>query len=162
MEIELNGTLTPIDGYMPIDARLDRAYKTFYESYFGTPTFPQLMKVSLPPLLSEIELFLDRDPAKSVVQKSLINNLTPVWHAMLDVGMHREAQYFWAKVHRTISSWEKNRGSRIHKGAIFYYWGGTAILQDEIDKGYFLMHSAYEQDVLTSQSDRPAPRHLNL
>jgi hypothetical protein len=155
MQIRIGETSKRIDGYKPVDSRLDRAYKEFYESYFGTPTFSQLMDVSLPPLLTEIEQYLDRDPAKSVIHKSVINNLTPVWSSLLENELYREAQYFWAKIHRSIHSWELTRGSRIHKGALLYYWGGTALMQGELDKGFFLMHGAYEQDVLTSASDMP-------
>lgn len=155
MEIDLNGSQLTIDGFKPIDSRLDRAYRTFYQSFFTNPTFSHVMNESLPPLEREIERYLDHDPSQSVVHEDVINNLTPVWRAFIDSRQYVEAQTFWQRIHRTIDAWQRGRGSRFHMGGLLYYWGSTALMQGELDKGFFLMHSAYEQDVRTMGSDRP-------
>jgi hypothetical protein len=50
---------------------------------------------------------------------------------------------------------ESHFHTRIHKGSIYYYWGGTAILNGELEKGYVLMHSALIEDAHTNNNPQP-------
>lgn len=82
-------------------------------------------------------------------QDFLFNDLSIIWKFYQFNGRVGEAQKFWQDILQIVYEWEKSRGKRIHKGSIYYFWSQTAILQGELDKGFFLIHSAYEEDILT-------------
>src|SRR5262249_28422854 len=39
-----------------------------------------------------------------------------------------------------------------HKGSPYYFWGMTALLGGDLDKGYCLMHQSVEEDIRTRPS----------
>jgi hypothetical protein len=155
MEIEIRDQLISIPGYHPIDTLVDEAFRVFYQSFFSNPDFSILLKDLLPSLSEKIEDYYKRTGDLQTEQKPIINNLTPVWKFLLDNRQLQFAQDFWKRIIEYVDSWAEKRGARIHKGAIFFYWGGTAIEQGDLDKGFFLMHSAYEEDVETTKQERP-------
>jgi hypothetical protein len=91
----------------------------------------------------------------SLLQDRFFTNLTFIWRKYLDGGRLGEAQAFWQRILQPINQWEENRASRVHKGSPLYFWAVTAILQGEVDKGFFLMHSAYQEDVETQNTEFP-------
>ncbi len=98
-------------------------------------------------------------------QDHLFNNLAIIWRAYQDSGRVQEAQQFWQDILIIINEWEQSRKCRIHKGSLFYFWSQTAILQGELDKGFFLIHSAYEEDAIshnTNLPDTPAFKTISL
>jgi hypothetical protein len=107
-------------------------------------------------LSDAISRYLLGVPKRIATHQYLFNNLTPIWNQLLANDQHSLAQHLWQTILRHAKQWERARNSRIHKGSIFYYWGGTAVMAGDLDKGFFLMHSAYEEDRLTYEQDRPS------
>jgi len=73
---------------------------------------------------------------------------TAVWLDLLNRRSYIEAQEIWRFALSLAFEWEDNNNQRhgIHKGTPYYFWGVTAILNDELEDGFLLMHQALEED----------------
>jgi hypothetical protein len=84
------------------------------------------------------------------------NNFTILWRWFLDGRRLDEAELLWEKALQPALTWEKqNPGSFIHKGTPFYFWGMTAILKGDLDRGYALMHQAVAEDARMTGNQFP-------
>lgn len=91
------------------------------------------------------------------------NNFTILWRHALTAGRFDDAERIWQMACDIAWNWErKNKGQLIHKGTPYYFWGMTAILRGDIDRGYALMHQAVEEDVRESGSEFPNTPALAL
>lgn len=78
------------------------------------------------------------------------NNFTIIWQHFLSLRRFDKAEELWNLTLDIAYEWEKvNQGFRIHKGTPYYFWGVTCILNNELDKGFLLMHQALEEDKKT-------------
>jgi len=67
-----------------------------------------------------------------------------------------KAEHLWQDVLDPAYTWEiRNPGKRIHKGFPYYYFGITSILKGDLDKGFLLIHQAFEEDKITCGSTIP-------
>lgn len=153
--IDLKDHKEHLMGYKPVDPEVDEAYRDFYTRLFENPDMEKLCKEYLPIIQNAVLDYFQRTADDKVVQKEIINNLTFAWKKILSIYPSWVGEDFWEIVLGMVKTWEGARAKRIHKGSIFYYWGGTAIKSGNLDEGFFLMHSAYYEDVLTYKSDRP-------
>ena len=103
------------------------------------------------------DIFCEKDRRESLdYQKAYLNNFTPIWMSFINKKNYGEAEILWNKVLDFITEWEINNPDRLfHKGSPFYYWGVTAILENDMDKGYALMHRALQEDIRTMGSEYP-------
>jgi len=67
----------------------------------------------------------------------------------MKLGMIENAQAVWSMAEKLTNRVEARVG-RIHKGSMDYFHAVTCILKGELDKGFFLMHSAMKEDDLSS------------
>jgi hypothetical protein len=75
-------------------------------------------------------------------------NFTFIWRRLLNSSNFKSAEEIWSLAVSAAQSWEADHpNASIHKGTPFYFWGMTAILNGELDRGYALMHQAVEEDV---------------
>ncbi len=157
MEIVVNGQQYIMDGYIPLDGPTDKAFGDLFTSFFNDPghSLDNFLKAYIP--FEEAALhYLDRIANNPKFQDCFFTNFTCIWHKYLEEGRLGEAQGFWQRILRTANQWEGHRNSRVHKGSPLYFWAVTAILQGEVDKGFFLMHSAYQEDVETLKTEFPS------
>ena len=64
-----------------------------------------------------------------------------------------EAEHIWDLALRPALEWEQESrvsGLRIHKGTPYYFWGMTALLRGDLDRGYCLIHQAVSEDSATN------------
>lgn len=91
---------------------------------------------------------------------SYFGNFTVIWKRFLDSGDRGRAEGVWKLALAPVLAWEKaNPGSRVHKGSPFYFFGMTALLAGDLDRGYALMHQALVEDKTThnvAQVNTPA------
>ena len=91
------------------------------------------------------------------------NNFTILWRGALNAGRFDGAERIWEMACDIAWEWERKNSSRlIHKGTPYYFWGMTAILRGDIDRGYALMHQALEEDVRESGQEFPNTPALAL
>ena len=157
MFITVNGKKFELRGFQPLDEEIDQAFRTLFTSFFNDSShdFSNLIDSLFPPFEEEMFAFFDRNQKSSPLQDGFFSNLTFIWNQYFQAGRFGEAQSFWQRVIRKTREWEQHSGIRIHKGSALYFWSATAILQGEVDKGFFLMHRAVEEDILTSGQDFP-------
>jgi hypothetical protein len=157
MEILVNGRQWDMRGYIQLNDPIDGAFRDLFTSFFNDPghSFDNLSQTYLPEFENSALQYLDRIVNNSLLQDRFFTNLTFIWRKYLDGGRLGEAQAFWQRILQPINQWEENRASRVHTGSPLYFWAVVAILQGEVDKGFFLMHSAYQEDVETQNTEFP-------
>lgn len=156
MEIEVAGRVIKLS-ITSLGEQMDSCLKELFTKFFlnfATP-YPEFMHGSYNDLKADIHAYFDNKIDNPPGHDFLFNNLTIIWNNYQNIGRLGEAQLFWQDILNIVLEWEQKRQRRIHKGSLFYFWSQTAILQGQFDKGFFLIHSAYEEDVLTIKSELP-------
>jgi hypothetical protein len=114
---------------------------------------------------AELNYYFDHKVNDPTKQDYIFNNLTTVSNILKNLNRLEEASYFWNEVFVIVDNWETSRKKRIHKGSLFYFWSELAIKLGQFDKGFFLIYSAYEEDVksfTTNTPDTPAYKTISL
>lgn len=76
---------------------------------------------------------------------------TPLWNACMSSGRLDVAERVWQLAFEPVEEWEQaHPGELIDKGALCYFWGATALLRGDLDRGYLLVHQSVEEDSRTS------------
>jgi len=82
--------------------------------------------------------------------------ITSLWNFFIAQGRHRAAEKVWIEVLRVSGDWEKqNHGPRVFKGTPYYLWGVTRILGGDLEKGFLLLHLAYQEDKERHPNEEP-------
>lgn len=146
-----------ITGYHPMDAEMDKAFSELYAGFLTnlTSNIDEIVAKYFSPFQEATIAYFNRHPLNNPVQEHFINNFTPIWNALRAIDRLGPAQRFWEHVLSLVLTLETHFQTRIHKGSVYYYWGGTAIKNGEIEKGYSLMHTALIQDAETSGNSQP-------
>jgi len=137
-----------------IDSYLDYFIVGILNNFIHQPYY-ELIKLYGGDLKKEIHQYFDRKIGNTDGQDYLFNNIGIIWNLFEINGRTRESQYLWEDILNIVLDWERKTGERIHKGSIYYFWSKTAISQGEFEKGFFLIHSAYEEDVITQNNKLP-------
>jgi len=125
-----------------LSSALDEAFVQFYSSRLGSAVLLQ----SVFDDAASAFLKSARDLAR---QDQYFSNFTPLWNLHLRAGNFRDAAAIWPWALRPVENLEAQGSLRIHKGSAYYFWGMTALLADDLDQGYLLMHRGLEEDVRT-------------
>ena len=100
--------------------------------------------------------FFDNTVSDASAHDRYFNNFTLIWRSLLNSNRLDQAEQLWAMALQPALAWEKqHQGSFIHKGTPFYFWGMSAILKGDIDRGHALMHQALKEDIRTSGNPSP-------
>lgn len=100
--------------------------------------------------------FFDDNKDDYIAQDKFFNNFTIIWGNFLGMQLFSRAEQLWNHALDIVYEWEnRNQGARIHKGTPYYFLGVTSILNEELEKGFLLMHQALEEDVKTHNSRTP-------
>jgi hypothetical protein len=133
-----------------LDPSVDVLFMQLHAAYFGPNPIPwdQFNAVAT-------KFLLGTSP-RSGPHDAYFNNFTIVWNYLLSTGRIDEAETLWEMaLAPALDAERQNPGHEIHKGTAYYFWGMTAILRGDIDKGYALMHQAVEEDVATTKTQIP-------
>ncbi len=89
-------------------------------------------------------------------------SFSPLWNGLLSSGRLDLAEKVWEMAFDPVQRWEQaHPGELIDKGYLYYFWGATALLGGNLDRGYLLMHQSFEEDRRTSPPGPPpgTPSH---
>lgn len=166
MKIQLPGKTYNLP-LLPLGEKIDKFFEEFLFDFFINLNSPYklFMNAWYDKLHQIIYLYFDGKIGNPPGQDNLFNNLSVIWNIYQHNGRVSEAQDFWSDILSIVINWEESRQERIHKGSIFYFWSQTAILQGQLEKGFFLIHKAYEEDVITQANplpDTPAFKTISL
>lgn len=133
-----------------LDPSLDPLFTQLHAAYLGATPFPWIHFKQV------AEPYLAKTSPRSNEHNEYFNNFTIVWNLLLSGARFDEAETLWEMaLDPALETEANNPGHEIHKGTAYYFWGMTAILRGDIDKGYALMHQAVEEDVATTNSPIP-------
>ena len=164
MNIMIDGVIVRLK-YIPLSTKIDSYLYSFFSRFFANPTqpFKTFISENFRDLRDNIHAYLDEKMDEPPSQDNLFNNLTFISNYYRDQGRFGEAQIFWYHILIICDQWEMSRKRRIHKGSIFYFWSQFAIFQGLLEKGFFLIHSAFEEDIKTHKKDHPGtPAELTV
>lgn len=89
-------------------------------------------------------------------QDRFFNRFTPIWLDLINRRRYFEAIRVWNFALRIASEWENaHTPHKIHKGTPYYFLGVTAILNNELENGFLLMHQALGEDKRSLSSETP-------
>jgi hypothetical protein len=120
---------------------IDDAFVAFYGASLGTSAFAwaEFEAAAVP--------IFDRDDVGPTEHNYYFENFSILWRRHLATGQLDHAEDLWRQAVAPAINWEQaHPDRRIHKGTAFYFWGATAILRGDLDRGYSLMHQAVEED----------------
>lgn len=115
-----------------------------FRRLFGGPDWDSFEKAAFK--------YFDANPTNFDAQRKFFEYFTPQWRQFCDARMYTHAKDLWAKAIAITNKWESMNGGHIHKGTPFYFWGGTALLNGEIDLGFVLIHEALQEDIRAESS----------
>lgn len=80
------------------------------------------------------------------------NNFYRIWWDLRIQKRFKDAEKLWDLALNIAYEWEdNNEPKRIHKGTPYYFYSVNCILNDDLEKGFLLMHQALEEDKETSK-----------
>lgn len=129
---------------------LDSAFVQMHSAYLSAQAFnwDEFNKIALS-YLADPEL-------TSGDHNNFFNNFTIIWNNFLNTGKYDEAEHLWSLALIPAFQCESdNTDLFIHKGTPYYFWGATAIIRGDLDKGYSLIHQALQEDIRTSGLEFP-------
>jgi hypothetical protein len=104
----------------------------------------------------EAQSFFDHNKRNFDLHDSFFNNFTIIWRTFLNQGRPKDAEQVWSSALQIAYDWEDRiKGTRLHKGTPYYFWGITCIINGELEKGLLLMHQAFEEDKKTTGTPVP-------
>jgi len=107
-------------------------------------------------LIQDPQTYFDQNLDNYGAHDAFFNQLTIPWQFFLNQGRFRAAEQLWNLALKIAYDWQsKNQNKRIHKGTPYYFCGVTCILNGDLEKGFFLMHQALEEDKETHKTLTP-------
>lgn len=133
-----------------LEPQIDREFVALYAAFLSSSAY------QLDSLLAVAHCYFSTPSTTTHNHGQFFNNFTILWQNALSAGHFDEAERIWLMACNIAWSWERNNpGKLIHKGTPYYFWGMTAILRGDIDRGYALMHQALEEDVRVTGLEFP-------
>ena len=127
-------------------------FVSWYQSMFGVPAINmESFKVNSHAYFN----FVENEEKKFEKHDLYFNNFTPVWISLINQKRLVEAENIWKKFLDIAIEWEKERSLRIHKGTPYYFWAVTCFLNEDLEKGFWLMNQALIEDILTKNNEEP-------
>lgn len=142
--------------YETLSPELDDTFDRFYSLSFDSNLDIALIDKKFLPQLEESVLKHIKNYNDFETTRKYFKNLRLLWVILVSDGRLQDAEWYLERIVRPINLFEQRTGHRIHKGPVYYFWGGTALLMGEIDKGFLLMHAAYEEEVRINEP-QPTP-----
>jgi hypothetical protein len=140
-----------------LERSLDQEFVNLYAAFLGNSTYEWSS------FETAAHNFFSQPTVDGHQHGQFFNNFTILWKQFLQKGQIDKAEQIWKLASSTAWNWEtSNPGREIHKGALYYFWGLTAIIRGDLDRGYALMHQALEEDVRESGNEFPDKPALAL
>lgn len=134
----------------PMDGAFDRLYAAFFEKGIR-PIDEEFRKTAFQ--------YFDNyfhDVNAPAAHDHYFICFTPVWNAFMSSGRLDLAEGVWELAFEPVEQWESaHPGEFIDKGTLCYFWGATALLRGNLDRGYLLIHQSVEEDSRTSGQRTP-------
>jgi hypothetical protein len=135
----------------PMDDAFDRLYAAFFGK--GLQSVDDEFRVAA---FQYFDSYINNNVHSPAAHDHYFICLTPIWNALLASGRLGMAERLWELAFEPVQQWEQaHPGELIDKGTLCYFWGGTALLSGNLDRGYLLIHQSVEEDSRTSRQQNP-------
>jgi hypothetical protein len=142
-------------------AEMNNQFKIFIETFLRTGraeiTFP---------LIQESEKVFNSFNKLQICELSdrYFENFTIVTGNLLTSarGQYRNALILWERVIDSVKDYENKTGKQLHKGTPYYFSSIAAILSNDFDEAFILMHLALEEDKRNHSNYKDGPAYLFL
>jgi hypothetical protein len=163
MKIRVGCKTIEIEGYESIEEDLDNAFRLLYTSFFKDKLDITLLFDNHLPQFEKSGLdYIEKHPDSETTRK-YFKNLRVIWREYFRRGRLQDAEFFLRRILHPIILEEPRRNFKFHKGPIYYFWGGTTLLRGELDKGFLLMHAAYNEEIrIKEPQPTPAFKFVSL
>ncbi len=145
-----------------VDSEMNLCLQNLFSGFFRENellvlyNFDALFNFFEPQLFSYLDKQICAKEKKQLKKQDyLFNNLTIISNYYLQINFFQAAENYWERILRIVNKWESSRSFRVHKGSIYYFLAGAALLNNELDKGFFCIHKAYQEDCLTHNKPNP-------
>lgn len=128
-----------------LNPTLDCEFHTFYKIFEEQKDISVIDKY-LPGLIEAGFMHFATD-ADFETTKKFLQNLRVIWVMLFKIGKIQEAKWYLKRVLQIIHQFEERTSIQIHKGPMYYFEGGTALILGQIDEGFLFMHKAYTEEI---------------
>jgi len=143
------GDIETLELGQPIDGAFDRLYAAFEN---GIPSIDDEFRNAA---FQYFDQYIGSVHAPAAHDHYFIC-FTPLWNAFMAAGRLDAAEKVWELAFEPVKEWERaHPGELIDKGTLCYFWGATALLRGNLDRGYLLVHQSVEEDSRTSRLPVP-------
>lgn len=152
------------DHYEPIHPAVDKAFHSLITGFFADPKrdIGRLSQNLLPPFEAVALDYLFANPDAETARKYYKNHRL-IWSEYFWHGRLLEAGTYLILVVGPIHRREARLGTQFPKGPAYYFMGGTALLQGDLDRAFLLMHTSFREDVrLNAPQPTPAAKFVTL
>ena len=150
-KITINFGNTKID-LIDLGHNVNDQFVSWYQSMFGVPAIDmESFKTNSHAYFNSVE----NEEKNFKKHNSYFNNFTPVWISLVNQKRFVEAEDVWKEALDMALEWEKERSLRVHKGTPYYFWAVTCFLNEDLEKGFWLMNQALIEDILTFRQEEP-------
>jgi hypothetical protein len=135
-----------------VGAGMNEAFRQLYASYLaGVPMVLQAFE-------SEVDNYFTVVAQGNSQHQDYFSNFTIAWSHPLQSGRFAVAEDLWAMALQPVIEYERRTGAVVHKGSPYYFFGVTALLRGDVDRGYAFMHQALDEDMRAAPPGSPLPR----
>jgi len=139
-----------------ITPEIDQAFQEFYSAAIKDHLDTTAIDKTHLPKLEELSIPYLREHSDVETTRKYFKNLRLIWALLHKEERLFECEVFLQRTLKPIIHELEEQGIKIHKGPIYYFWGGTALLQADLDRGFLLMHSAYQEEMRINEP-QPTP-----
>jgi hypothetical protein len=138
--------------FIDLGHNVNDQFVLFYQSMFGIPALDiESFKANSHAYFNYVE----SEDKKFEKHDDYFNNFTPVWINLINQKKFTEAENIWKEALDIALEWEKERSLRIHKGTPYYFWAVTCFLNENLEKGFWLMNQAFVEDTKKLNMELP-------
>ena len=152
--------------FSSISSNINDSIKNLFKDFLEDPEKSRVYKELPNEFQKNVEKYLQTIHDDTKAQEKFLTSLTGIWkYYFINEECPKAIQYLETLLNRIIF-WEYSNNLHINKGCIYYFLGGTYILNGSYSQGFLNFHSSYEEDKLAQngnvRTNTPAFRFITL
>ena len=126
--------------------KIDNSIIKLYESFLEDPENDQTYNKLPDEFQTKLNEYLETIRNNPNIQEKFLTSLTGIWKFFVFGEEYHKAIQYLETLLKNIIVWEKKNNSNINKSSIYYFLGGTYLLNRNYAQGFLSLHSSYEED----------------
>ncbi len=126
--------------------KIDNSIIKLYESFLEDPENDQTYNKLPDEFQTKLIEYLETTRNNPNIQEKFLTSLTGIWKFFVFGEEYHKAIQYLETLLKNIIVWEKKNNSNINKSSIYYFLGGTYLLNRSYAQGFLNFHSSYKED----------------